>query len=82
MTVLPGGPSGSGRPYTARCMAAPPIAVVVPVKDFTRAKVRLAEQLEQGFTTFCIKPSQFIDDVDELPGFLRDVMRRGEALTG
>lgn len=27
-------------------MAAPPTAVVVPVKDFTRAKVRLAEQLD------------------------------------
>jgi 2-phospho-L-lactate/phosphoenolpyruvate guanylyltransferase len=27
-------------------MVAPPIAVVVPVKDFTRAKVRLAEQLD------------------------------------
>lgn len=27
-------------------MAAPPIAVVVPVKDFTRAKVRLAEHLD------------------------------------
>ena len=29
-------------------MAAPPIAVVVPVKDFTRAKVRLAEHLGAG----------------------------------
>lgn len=27
-------------------MAAPPTAVVVPVKDFTRAKVRLAEELD------------------------------------
>ena len=43
---LLGGPSDGGRPYTAPCMAAPPIAVVVPVKDFTRAKVRLAEHLD------------------------------------
>jgi 2-phospho-L-lactate guanylyltransferase len=46
VTTFPGDPSDDGRPYTAPCMAAPPIAVVVPVKDFTRAKVRLAEHLD------------------------------------
>ena len=33
-----------------------------------------------GFTTFCVKPSQFIDDVGELPAFCRDVVRRAEAM--
>ena len=38
----------------------------------------LEEQLEQGFTTFCVKPSQFIDSAEAMPGFLREVMRRAE----
>ena len=42
---------------------------------------RIREQLEQGFTTFCVKPSQFIDDAAELPAFCRDVVRRAEAMT-
>jgi probable F420-dependent oxidoreductase len=47
--------------------------------DLGAAMAPIAEQIEQGFTTFCVKPSQFIDDADELPGFLREVMRRAEA---
>jgi 2-phospho-L-lactate/phosphoenolpyruvate guanylyltransferase len=46
VTGFAGGPSDGTDPYTARCMAAPPIAVLVPVKDFARAKVRLAEHLD------------------------------------
>ncbi|WP_243060103.1 TIGR03619 family F420-dependent LLM class oxidoreductase [Nocardioides sp. SR21] len=52
------------------------------VADLGAAMAPIAEQLEQGFTTFCVKPSQFIDSVDELPAFLRDVMRRAEAIAG
>jgi probable F420-dependent oxidoreductase len=47
--------------------------------DLGAAMAPIAEQIEQGFTTFCVKPSQFIDSVDELPDFLREVMRRAEA---
>jgi probable F420-dependent oxidoreductase len=50
------------------------------VADLGAAMAPIAEQIELGFTTFCVKPSQFIDSVDELPAFLRDVMRRAEAL--
>ncbi|TIC87569.1 TIGR03619 family F420-dependent LLM class oxidoreductase [Nocardioides sp. GY 10113] len=50
------------------------------VADLGAAMAPIAEQIEQGFTTFCVKPSQFIDDPAELPAFLRDVMRRVEAL--
>lgn len=46
--------------------------------DLGAAMAPIAEQLEQGFTTFCVKPSQFIDSADELPAFLRAVMRRAE----
>jgi probable F420-dependent oxidoreductase len=48
--------------------------------DLGTAMAPIAEQLEQGFTTFCVKPSQFIDDPAQLPGLLREVMRRAEAL--
>ena len=37
-------------------------------------------QQAQGYSTFCIKPSQFIDDPDGVGEFCRDVIRRGEAL--
>ena len=49
--------------------------------DIGQAMEPIREQIEAGFTTFCVKPSQFIDDVDELPGFCRDVVRRAEAMT-
>lgn len=50
--------------------------------DLGAAMAPIAEQMEQGFTTFAMKPSQFIDSADELPALLRDVMRRAEALGG
>lgn len=40
----------------------------------------IPEQVEQGFTTFCIKPSQFTDDPDGVGAFCREVVRRAEAL--
>ena len=48
--------------------------------DLGAAMAPIAEQMERGFTTFCVKPSQFIDSADDLPAFLRDVMRRAEKL--
>ncbi|MFC4911318.1 TIGR03619 family F420-dependent LLM class oxidoreductase [Actinomadura gamaensis] len=33
-------------------------------------------QMEQGFTTFCIKPSQYIDDPDGVGAFCREVIAR------
>lgn len=42
----------------------------------------IGPQLAQGFTTFCIKPSQFIDDAARLGAFCRDVVRRVESLAG
>ena len=49
--------------------------------DIGEAMEPIREQLEGGFTTFCVKPSQFIDDVGELPDFCRDVVRRVEEMT-
>jgi probable F420-dependent oxidoreductase len=50
--------------------------------DLGQAMAAIAEQMEQGFTTFCIKPSQFIDDGAGVGQFCRDVMRRAEQLSG
>ncbi|MDN0196775.1 TIGR03619 family F420-dependent LLM class oxidoreductase [Streptomyces sp. S.PNR 29] len=49
--------------------------------DLGAALASLPEQLEQGFTTFCIKPNQFIDDPNGVGAFCREVMRRVAALT-
>lgn len=38
-------------------------------------------QLNMGFSTFCIKPSIFIDERDKHAEFCRDVVRRVDALT-
>jgi probable F420-dependent oxidoreductase len=39
----------------------------------------IGEQMEQGFTTFCLKPSQFIDDGAQIGAFCREVMQRASA---
>ncbi|WP_460060674.1 LLM class flavin-dependent oxidoreductase [Streptomyces sp. YKOK-I1] len=49
--------------------------------DLGAALASIPEQLEQGFTTFCIKPNQFIDDPHGIGAFCRDVIRRVEART-
>ena len=52
------------------------------VADLGRAMDPIREQLEAGFTTFCIKPSQFIDDATHLEGFCRDVVARLDVMVG
>jgi probable F420-dependent oxidoreductase len=48
--------------------------------DLGQAMAALPEQIEQGFTTFCLKPSQFVDDPAAVGSLCRDVMRRAEAM--
>jgi probable F420-dependent oxidoreductase len=48
--------------------------------DIGQAMEPMREQLEAGFTTFCLKPSQFIDSASQLPAFCRDVVRRAAAM--
>ena len=36
----------------------------------------LPAQQARGFTTFCIKPSQFIDDIALYPAWCREVVER------
>lgn len=51
------------------------------VADLDTALSTIPSQLERGFTTICIKPSQFIDDPREIGAFCRDVVGRVGALT-
>jgi len=50
------------------------------VADLGEALAWIPAQLERGFTTICIKPSQFIDDPDEIGPFCRDVVERVDTL--
>jgi len=50
------------------------------VADLGEALASIPAQLERGFTTICIKPSQFIDDPGEIPMFCRQVVERVDAL--
>ena len=51
------------------------------VADLGEGLAGIQQQLADGYTTFCIKPSQFVDDRAEVPAFCREVIRRVEALT-
>lgn len=48
--------------------------------DLGQAMAAIPAQLAQGYTTFCLKPSQFIDDGADIGRFCRDVVRRAEQL--
>ncbi|MFD8383064.1 TIGR03619 family F420-dependent LLM class oxidoreductase [Streptomyces sp. NPDC059679] len=49
--------------------------------DLAQALEPIPAQMAQGFTTFCIKPSQFTDDPNGVGAFCREVIRRVELLT-
>jgi probable F420-dependent oxidoreductase len=46
--------------------------------DLGEALAAIPEQLAHGFSTFCLKPSQFIDDPNQVGQFCRDVIHRVE----
>jgi alkanesulfonate monooxygenase SsuD/methylene tetrahydromethanopterin reductase-like flavin-dependent oxidoreductase (luciferase family) len=50
------------------------------VADLGEALASIPAQLERGFTTICIKPSQFIDDPNRIGAFCREVAERVDAL--
>jgi probable F420-dependent oxidoreductase len=52
------------------------------VADLGDALASIPAQLERGFTTICIKPSQFLDDPKGIGAFCREVVERVEALAG
>jgi probable F420-dependent oxidoreductase len=50
------------------------------VADLGRALEAIPGQLARGFSTICIKPSQFIDDPAKIGAFCREVVARVSAL--
>jgi probable F420-dependent oxidoreductase len=44
--------------------------------DLGQALAGLPAQIEDGFTTFCVKPSQFTDDPADVGRLCRDIIRR------
>ena len=52
------------------------------VADLAQALSSIPEQVAAGFTSICIKPSQFIDDAERLGPFCREVVERVSALVG
>jgi probable F420-dependent oxidoreductase len=51
------------------------------VADLGAALASIPEQMAQGFSTFCFKPSQFTDDAGAVGALCREVIARVEALT-
>jgi probable F420-dependent oxidoreductase len=49
--------------------------------DLDEALASVPAQLERGFTTICVKPSQFVDDPAEVGAFCREVVERVGRLT-
>jgi hypothetical protein len=51
------------------------------VADLGEALSTIPAQHERGFTTLCVKPSQFIDDPARIGAFCREVVERVERLS-
>ncbi len=50
------------------------------VADLGQALAGIPPQVASGFTTFCIKPSQFTDDPRDVGRLCRDIMRRVDGM--
>ena len=50
------------------------------VADLDRALAAVPAQLARGFTTICVKPSQFIDESAAIGAFCRSLAARAAAL--
>jgi probable F420-dependent oxidoreductase len=52
------------------------------VADLDEALAAIPSQVERGFTSICIKPSQFLDDASRHATWCREVVAKVAALTG
>jgi hypothetical protein len=50
------------------------------VADLGQALAAIPPQAAAGFTTFCIKPSQFTDDPHDVGRLCRDIIRRVDGM--
>ena len=51
------------------------------VADLNPALASIPDQVARGFTTICVKPSQFIDDPAAFGAFCREVVERVRQVT-
>jgi alkanesulfonate monooxygenase SsuD/methylene tetrahydromethanopterin reductase-like flavin-dependent oxidoreductase (luciferase family) len=51
------------------------------IADVDEALADLPRQLEQGFTTICVKPAMFVRSVDEVPALCRHLVAEAARLT-
>jgi probable F420-dependent oxidoreductase len=49
--------------------------------DLAEAAEAIPAQLARGYTTICFKPSQYTDDLREVPAMCRDLVARVDAMT-
>jgi hypothetical protein len=47
--------------------------------DLDEALAAISKQLERGFTSICIKPSQYLDDMRGFARWCGEVVRRADA---
>ena len=73
------GASTSSRWSAGRAACSP---IASSVADLAQALSSIPEQVAAGFTSICIKPSQFIDDAERFGPFCREVVERVSALVG
>jgi hypothetical protein len=52
------------------------------VADLGQALEAIPEQLAQGFTSFCVKPSQFTDDPNQIGRLCREIVGRVALVAG
>jgi hypothetical protein len=50
------------------------------VADLGQALAAIPPQVAEGFTTFCVKPSQFTDDPRDVGRLCREIMRRVDGM--
>jgi alkanesulfonate monooxygenase SsuD/methylene tetrahydromethanopterin reductase-like flavin-dependent oxidoreductase (luciferase family) len=63
----------------AKAWAGSPVSHVA---DLDRALAGIPAQMARGFTTICVKPSQFIDSTAQIGAFCRDLVARVAAFGG
>jgi len=52
------------------------------VADLEEALATIPDQVEQGFTSFCVKPSQFTDDPLQVPRLCEEIVTRVALMVG
>ena len=72
--------AGTCAAWNWSAVPAPSSPARTAVADLGQALATIPPQAEAGFTTFCIKPSQFTDDPAEVGRLCREIIRRVDGM--